>query len=67
MQIGTQVKATIRSTDSFYKAVIGELVEVKNGWAKVRATQVMDKWSKSFEQHPTSCLVHAYERDLEAV
>lgn len=39
---------------------IGDRVHaIRNGFVEIDATEVMDKWSIEFEQHPTSCATAA--------
>jgi len=54
--IGQTIEATVNAPDSFYKRVIGKIVEIKsNGFIQIQATMVISKWSDSWKEHPTSC------------
>jgi len=66
IEIGSKVKAVRMAQDSFYKQVIGTVTDIRNGYVHIRATQVMDKWSKRFEAHPTSCATSAKIADVVA-
>jgi len=63
--IGKNVKCFNMPESSFYDAISGTVEEVKNGWATVRATQVMDRWNILWQDHPSSCLTSARVEDLE--
>lgn len=58
IKIGDKVEATM-SSDSFYKKARGVVTEIKNGFVSFEATQVISKWSKTWENHPTSCATSA--------
>lgn len=54
--IGQTIEATVTAPSSFYKRVIGEIVEIKsNGFIQIQATKVISKYSDSWKDHPTSC------------
>ena len=55
IKIGDSVLAVKMPEDSFYKQVIGIITDIRNGFAYIDATIVMDKWSDKFEEHPTKC------------
>ncbi len=67
IEIGTRVHATRMANDSFYKQVIGTLVEIKNGFAVIKADRVMDKCSTAFEAHPSTCTTSARVDDVVVV
>ena len=67
MKIGNQVQSVQMPKDSFYKAVRGTIKDIRNGWATVEATQVIDKWSTSWENHPSSCLTSVQLDNLQTV
>jgi len=62
IQVGGKVKAVKMASDSFYKQVIGSVTEIRNGFASIQTTEVMDKWSKSFVVH--SCTTAAKLADV---
>jgi len=64
MKIGDRVHAHRMASDSFYKQVIGTLVDVKNGYAVIDADTVMDRWSMSFDRHPSNCRTSARLSDV---
>ena len=59
IQIGSRVKAVKMAEDSFYRQVIGTVTGIRNGFVQIDATEVMTKWDRHFEQHPTSCATSA--------
>ena len=63
MKLGDKIHAKKMPKDSFYKEVKGVVIEVSNGFVKIRASQIMDKWSKAWESHPTSCMTNAKIED----
>jgi hypothetical protein len=58
-EIGQLVEARITASDSFYKMVRGTVKRSKSGWVDIDATQVIDRWSKVWYDHPTSCAISA--------
>ena len=67
MKIGNQAQSIQMPKDSFYKAVRGTIKDIKNGWATIEATQIVDKWSSSWEKHPSSCLTSVKLENLEVI
>jgi len=63
--IGKIVECHEMPEGSFYNAVRGELVEVKNGWASIRATEVIDRWNILFQKHPSSCMTSARVENIK--
>lgn len=59
MKIGDMARAEVMAADSFYKKVEGVISNIKNGWVHIQATRVISKWSKEWEDHPTSCATSA--------
>ena len=55
MQIGDFVASTHMPQGSHYRFVAGQITDIRNGWATVKATIVQDKWSDRPYQHPSSC------------
>jgi hypothetical protein len=56
---------TVRMCDtSFYKQVRGTVTAIRNGWASIDATQVIDNWSTDWTPHPTSCATGAKLGDI---
>lgn len=54
-EIGQQVHATKMASDSFYLEVKGTVTGIRNGYVQINATEVKDRWSKKWKQHPTAC------------
>lgn len=67
MNTGTKVHATIKSSDSFYAEVRGTVTGERNGRVLIEATEVMDKWSRVWKAHPTSCRMSAPAGDVRPV
>ena len=65
--VGKTIECHKMSLDSFYVAVKGTVEKVDNGFATVRATQVIDRWSILWEDHPSSCLTSCRVENLEIV
>lgn len=63
--IGKIVECHDMPDGSFYTAVRGELVAVKNGWATIRATEVIDRWNILFQRHPSSCMTSVLAKNVE--
>jgi len=64
MNSGQIIHATQMPQDSFYLQAKGVVISVKGDRVQFQATEVMDKYSKKWSQHPTSCatsckLIHA--------
>ena len=59
LQIGQRVHAVKMAPDSFYLQVRGTLTGIRNGFAQIEATEVMDRGSKKWKEHPTSCATSA--------
>jgi hypothetical protein len=59
INVGDTVETIRMSGDSFYKHVRGTVTAIRNGWASIDATQVIDKWSTDWAAHPTSCATSA--------
>jgi hypothetical protein len=53
--IGQTIHATKMAADSFYLEAKGIVTEIKNGFVCFTATEVKDRWSKEWSQHPGSC------------
>ena len=53
-QIGQKVESTRMGSSSFYKRVRGTVTDIRNGFVEIDATEVIDRWSKSWERHPLS-------------
>jgi len=66
---GRKVRALRMGCDSFYQQVIGQVTEVRNGFVRIDATLIIDRWSKSnqFEPHPSSCSTSAKVADVEII
>lgn len=64
---GTKIHATIRSNDSHYLEVRGTVTGERNGRILIEATEVMDKWSRQWKAHPTSCRLGAPLADVRAI
>lgn len=58
-QVGQEVIATRMAPDSFYRQVRGTVTAIRNGFVCINATQVISKWGKTWEKHPTSCATSA--------
>ena len=54
-QIGQKVMAVKMAADSNYLQVVGTVTEIRSGFAQINATEVLDRFSKKWKQHPTSC------------
>ena len=55
LTIGQTIEAGVTAQDSFYKKVVGKVVEIKaNGFIQIQANLVMSKWSDSRKEHPSS-------------
>tara|TARA_R110000822_G_scaffold149775_2_gene288842 strand:+ start:422 stop:634 length:213 start_codon:yes stop_codon:yes gene_type:complete len=67
MKIGDKVESIKMEQDSFYKAVKGTITDIRNGFAVIDATQVIDKWSKDWANHPSSCSTSARLEDLKLI
>ncbi len=65
--IGQEVIATQMASDSFYRQVRGIVTAIRNGFVHINATRVISKWSKTWEQHPTSCATSAKIENVIAV
>jgi hypothetical protein len=63
MNIGDKVKAKMPSS-SFYKAVIGTVTAVRNGYVHINTTEVMSAWDDKFTEYPTSCTCSAKVLDV---
>jgi hypothetical protein len=63
MNIGDKVKAKLPD-GSFYKAVVGTITAIKNGYVHIDATEVMSIWDDKLEKHPTSCACSAKSLDV---
>lgn len=60
IMLGKRVEANITVNDSFYKSVRGIVTRVQaNGWVNIQADEVIDKWSETWEMHPTTCATSA--------
>jgi len=53
--IGQTIHATKMANDSFYLEAKGVVTAIKNGFISFEATEVRDRYSKKWSQHPTSC------------
>jgi hypothetical protein len=67
IRLGSRVKAVRMAPDSFYRQVIGTVTDIRNGYVEIDATEVMSKWDRSFERHPTSCRTSAKLADVVAL
>lgn len=63
--IGKTVECHTMPEGSFYVAVKGTVKDVKNGWATINATKVIDRWNILWQDHPTSCSTSARVENLE--
>jgi hypothetical protein len=61
--IGTRIEAT-RPADSFYSRVRGVVTGYRNGLVKINADEVISKWSKTWEKHPSTCSMNVKLSDL---
>jgi hypothetical protein len=66
-KVGQPVQANQMARDSFYKKVRGTVTSIRNGYVQISATEVIDKWSKAWEKHPTSCATAAKIEHVEAI
>ncbi len=65
--LGQEVQCFEMASDSFFEAVQGTVLSISNGWATVRATQVMSKWDVVWQTHPGSCLTSCRVDNLKNV
>lgn len=65
LAIGNRIEAT-RPSDSFYSRVRGVIVEeIKNGFVKINADEVVSKWNTKWEKHPgAGCVVWVKLSDI---
>jgi len=61
--IGTRIEAT-RPADSFYKRVRGVVTGHRNGFIQISADEVIIKWGKTWEKHPSSCAMEVRPTDI---
>lgn len=61
--IGTRIEATC-APDSFYKKVRGIVTGHRNGRVQMKADEVISKWGKTWEKHPTSCAMGVSPADI---
>ena len=61
------VQTSEMPSDSFYKKIRGFFIEEKDGWVKIEATHVIDKWSGQWENHPSSCMVQVKKEHVEVI
>ena len=61
--IGTRIEAT-RPADSFYKRVRGVVTGYRNGFVQISADEVISKWGKTWEKHPSSCAMGVRPADI---
>ena len=55
MEIGQRIRANKMCESGFYIKAEGAITGIKNGFILFNADRVMDKWSKKWKDHPTSC------------
>lgn len=67
LKIGQRVEITKMAKDSFYVRVRGEVTEVRNGFISVVADEVMDRWSRTWEKHPSSCRTGGRKENVVAI
>lgn len=65
--VGKTVECHAMPEGSFYHAVRGTVEAVKNGWASVRATEVIDRWNITWQRHPSSCMTSVKIVNLEII
>lgn len=63
--IGQTVECHAMPAGSFYTAVRGTVEKVSGDWVTIRATEVIDRWSITFQTHPSSCMTSALLKNLE--
>ena len=67
LKVGDKVECTRMAADSFYRAIRGTVVALRNGHAEIEATEVMSKWDRTFEQHPGSCATSALVQNCRVI
>lgn len=55
IKIGSIVEITEMPADSFYRKVKGIVTEIRNGFVRLEADEVMSKWDHKYKKHPSTC------------